>query len=337
MIVDTDQRPQTLVREGGPMRHGVVILPDATWAAAASRWQLAEQLGFDHAWTFDHLMWRWLREKPWFSTVPTLTAAAAATDRIRLGTLVATPNFRHPITFAKEIMTLDDISGGRVVCGLGAGAPGFDAEVFGEPSLAASDRRDRFLEFVELMDRLLRSKETSHRGRYYTACEARMHPGCVQQPRVPFAIAATGPAGMRLAARTAQAWITVGVSGSFEPRRFDQLVGVISDQVKRLEDACAAVGRDPASIDRIVVAGAEIGGVLESHDSFLEARGRFASIGFTDLVVFWPRPEFPFDAPADALYDIAPLLHDGPSAPRQIAGPARPQPPRVGNLGDGRI
>jgi alkanesulfonate monooxygenase SsuD/methylene tetrahydromethanopterin reductase-like flavin-dependent oxidoreductase (luciferase family) len=165
------------------MRHGVVILPERTWPQAAEMWRGAERLGFHHAWTFDHLMWRWLREANWFASLPTLTAAAAATSQIRLGTLVANPNLRHPVTFAKEIMTLDDISGGRVICGIGAGAEGFDAEVLGKPRLSPRERSARFAEFVELMDLLLRQEETTYNGRYYQSKAAHMHPGCVQRPR----------------------------------------------------------------------------------------------------------------------------------------------------------
>jgi alkanesulfonate monooxygenase SsuD/methylene tetrahydromethanopterin reductase-like flavin-dependent oxidoreductase (luciferase family) len=290
------------------MRHGVVILPETTWPAARERWCRAEHLGFDHAWTFDHLMWRWLRKSTWFSALPTLTAAAAVTSTIRLGTLVAGPNFRHPVTFAKEIMTLDDISGGRVVCGMGAGAQGFDSEVLGLPPLSGGSRAERFAEFVELMDLLLRQRETHYRGRHFHAEAAYLQPGCVQQPRVPFALAASGPKGMRLAARHAQAWVTVGVAGHFESARFDQGARLIRDQLGRLDDACAAVGRKPDSLDRIVVAGEQLGGVLESKAAFEEADGLFAELGFTDMVVFWPRKDFPFAGREDVLEDIAPLL-----------------------------
>jgi alkanesulfonate monooxygenase SsuD/methylene tetrahydromethanopterin reductase-like flavin-dependent oxidoreductase (luciferase family) len=90
------------------MPFGVLILPDDPWSVTRERWQSAERLGFDHAWTYDHLTWRSLRDGPWLATVPTLVAAALATSRIRLGTLVASPMFRHAVPFAKELMTLDD-------------------------------------------------------------------------------------------------------------------------------------------------------------------------------------------------------------------------------------
>src|SRR5688500_5804313 len=103
------------------MRIGVVILPDLRWPEARERWRRAEQLGLDHAWTYDHIAWGELRDAPWFGSVPLLAAVAASTDRIRIGTLVASPNFRHPVPFARELLALDDISGGRLTVGLGSG------------------------------------------------------------------------------------------------------------------------------------------------------------------------------------------------------------------------
>src|SRR5439155_14487839 len=103
------------------MRVGIVILPDLRWSQARDRWRLAEEYGFDHAWTYDHLGWRDLVDGPWFDAVPTLTAAATVTDRIGLGTWVASPNFRHPVHFARELTALDDISRGRLLIGAGAG------------------------------------------------------------------------------------------------------------------------------------------------------------------------------------------------------------------------
>ncbi len=89
------------------MRFGVVILPDRRWTEVVRLWRHVEELGFDHACSYDHLSWRSLRDEAWFGAVPTLAAAALATSRVRLGTLVASPNFRHPVPFAKELVTLD--------------------------------------------------------------------------------------------------------------------------------------------------------------------------------------------------------------------------------------
>src|ERR1700749_2935168 len=122
------------------MRIGIAILPDQRWSDSASRWRRADEYGFDHAWTYDHLGWRDLVDGPWFDAVPTLTAAATVTSTIRLGTFVGSPNFRHPVHFAREVTALDDISGGRLILGVGAGGAGFDAEVLGRPALTPRER-----------------------------------------------------------------------------------------------------------------------------------------------------------------------------------------------------
>src|SRR4051812_19470388 len=121
---------------------GVVLLPQERWSTQRERWLRAEEWGFDHAWTYDHLSWRTLVDEPWFATVPLLAAAAAVTERIGLGTFVASPNFRHPVPFGKDVLGLDDVSGGRFLLGLGAGGEGFDATVTGPaPTRAERTRR----------------------------------------------------------------------------------------------------------------------------------------------------------------------------------------------------
>ena len=279
------------------MRIGVVMLPELPWAEAAPRWRRAEQLGFDHAWTYDHLAWRGLRDSAWFGAIPTLTAAALVTERIRLGPLVASPTFRHPVPFAKELVTLDDVSRGRLTLGVGAGSSGgWDATMLGSPAWSLRERTDRFAEFVDLTDRLLRTGATSARGRFYRATEARTYPGCVQQPRVPFAIAATGPRGMRLAAQYAQTWVTTGDPHREDPADPVEGARIVARQSGRVDEACEAVGRDPASLRRLVLSGLHLDGGLASAAAFEETLGRYDAVGVTDFVVHWPRPTEPFAA-----------------------------------------
>lgn len=268
------------------MRLGVIILPEQRWAQARALWQRAEQLGFDHAWTYDHLAWRTLRDGPWFGAVPTLTAAALATSRIRLGTMVATPNFRHPVSFAKELITLDDVSEGRLTVGLGAGGRGWDATVFGEEPLPLPARASRFTEFVADLDELLREPEASFSGEFYTAVEARTYPGCVQQPRVPFVVAAYGPRAMRVAARHGQAWVTTNGTGTPGAESF---LPDAREQLARLREICADEGRDPAELDAYVVFGTGPERPYDSPEALADLMGRYAEAGYTDLVLHWPR------------------------------------------------
>src|SRR5699024_11198343 len=152
----------------GTVRIGIVILPEHRWWAAEPLWRMAEEYGFAHAWTYDHLGWRSLVDKPWFDSVPTLTAAATVTSTLRLGTMVTSPDFRLPLHSAREVTALDDISDGRFTIGLGAGGSGFDETVLGNTELGAQQRVDRFAEFIQLLDRILRQDSTDFAGEPFT-------------------------------------------------------------------------------------------------------------------------------------------------------------------------
>ncbi len=276
------------------MRVGVVILPEHSWPRARELWQRAEALGFDHAWTYDHLSWRDLRDGPWHAAVPTLAAAAVVTERMRLGTLVASPNFRHPVPFARELITLDDLSGGRFTLGIGAGGVGWDATVLGGEPWSRRERTERFEEFVTLSDLLLRQADTTFRGRYYAAHQARSAPGCAQAPRLPFAIAATGPRGMRLAVEHGQVWVTTGDPRRTDPAPVDEGVAVVGTQMAQLDEACAAAGRDPSTLGRLVLTGLTLDSGIGSPDQFADTLGRYEAVGVTDFVVHWPRANPPY-------------------------------------------
>lgn len=296
------------------MQIGVVILPDLRWPQALERWQEAEQRGFATAWTYDHLSWRSMRDDPWLGAVPLLAAVAATTSTLRLGTLVATPNFRHPMLFAKDMMTLDEISNGRVDLGLGAGSgSGYDAKALGLPPLSPGDRAARFEEFVDALDVMLREPATSYSGEFFTAVESRTYPGCTQQPRVPFTLAATGKRGLALAARHAQTWVTFGplAEGGSPEEWYDG----VRRQRERLDEQCAVIGRDPETVRRGALVGLESSWAQSSVAAWDDFVGRVEQIGFTDVVVHWPRPDDPaLPGPTPDVFDeIAGRLTKGGS------------------------
>jgi alkanesulfonate monooxygenase SsuD/methylene tetrahydromethanopterin reductase-like flavin-dependent oxidoreductase (luciferase family) len=275
------------------MRLGVVVLPELRWRQAREQWSRLDEWGFHSAWTYDHLAWRSLADSPWFATVPVLTAAALATTTIRLGTFVASPNFRHPVPFAKELMTLDDVSEGRFQLGVGAGGTDFDARVLGCEELTPRDRVDRFGEFVELLDRLLTSPTTSpttsYDGRWYTAREARMHPGCVQQPRLPFVVAANGPRAMQVVARHGQAWLTTGVTPPDDGEQ--RWWAALLEPVRRLDDTLLAAGREPGTVQRYLSVDASGAFGPSSVEHLRDVLGRAGELAFDEVVVHWPRPD----------------------------------------------
>ncbi|WP_410658133.1 LLM class flavin-dependent oxidoreductase [Amycolatopsis sp. lyj-112] len=289
------------------MRTGVMILPESRWSESVKRWSRADELGFDSGWTYDHLWWRSLRDLPWFSAFPFLTAAACATQRIRLGTLVTSPNFRHPVVTAKDAITLDDVSGGRFTLGIGAGAADAgDGAVIGQKTLSARDRAARFAEFTELTDKLLRQPVTDFRGRFFTVNEARNTPGCVQRPRLPLAIAAAGPKTLDLAARYGDAWVTIGPTEWTKTLSMEDGLAVVARQFDELRRACDRAGRDVDEIDRIFVPTPLSGcDPLESVGSYLRIAEAFAAIGMTHVVIHWPRPEGIYAGSMDTLHRIA--------------------------------
>jgi alkanesulfonate monooxygenase SsuD/methylene tetrahydromethanopterin reductase-like flavin-dependent oxidoreductase (luciferase family) len=221
--------------------------------------------------------------------VPLLAAAAVATERVRLGTLVASPNFRHPVPFAKELMTLDQLSAGRLEVGVGAGTEGPDARVLGEEPLSRTQRAERFAEWLSMLDRLLRDPVATIEGAWFRAVDAHQLPGCVQQPRVPFTVAATGPRALELAARYGSAWVTYGPFGADVGP--DEWFAAVADQSRRLTEALEQDGRMPTELRRTVLFGLEVRWPFESRERYLDTLGRLTELGVAEVGVHWPRPD----------------------------------------------
>ncbi|MER6525824.1 LLM class flavin-dependent oxidoreductase [Streptomyces sp. NPDC001508] len=283
-----------------------LILPDQAPAEFIARVRDAEQAGARTVWTYDHLSWRDLADGPWFGTVPLLAAAASATSTVRLGAQVATPNFRHPVPFAKEVMTLDHVAAGRLDLAIGAGAEDADARVLGRPPASRKERADRFEEWATLLATLLEQDRTDFRGSFYSADDARMIPGCVQRPRVPLTVAATGPRGMRLAALLGAAWVTYG------PYRRSpappQWLAAIAEQSTQLDTAIAEVapGRPIRRIAQVALDEARPFKDADTYRQFVED---VAAAGFDELTVHWPRTDGR-GVPAAAL-DMVVATHTG--------------------------
>jgi alkanesulfonate monooxygenase SsuD/methylene tetrahydromethanopterin reductase-like flavin-dependent oxidoreductase (luciferase family) len=260
------------------VRIGVLMLPTDPWPETVARARQLEDLGYHHIWTYDHLSWRRYRERDWHAAIPWLTGIAAATSRIRVGTMVSSPNFRHPVTLAKDAMTLDHVSGGRLTLGIGAGGIGFDATVLGGEVLPPGVRARRLGEFVEVVGGLLATPRFSYTGGFYTVDDARMIPGCVQRPRLPVAVAAGGRRTLETVARHADAWITEGP------------LPAVREQAALLDEHCARLDR---AVPRRIYLADEDERPLASVDAFVDYVGRLRAMGFTELVFHDPRPDDP--------------------------------------------
>ncbi|GAB4004307.1 LLM class flavin-dependent oxidoreductase [Nocardioides ultimimeridianus] len=264
-----------------------VLWPIHDWPTQRSHWERAEEMGFAGGWLYDHLAWR--GHTPWDDAYASLAAAAAVTSTIRLGTLVTSPNFRTPIPTASAIRTIDRISGGRLTVGIGAGgdSPTSDGLVLGR-EWTPRERSDRFAEYVAQLDALLGGTSVSVSGEHWSALEAPVGAGLVQQPRPPFWIAAGGPRGVRLAAHYGQGWVANPSSEAPYPE--------VRTQIERFEAACAEVGRDSRDVPRLLLTGFTEEPWLESVDAFEDLAGRYAELGITDIAIHWPRPDSDWDS-----------------------------------------
>jgi F420-dependent oxidoreductase-like protein len=256
------------------------------WSQILDEFQAAESLGFDHAWLVDHLVdTDGPPENGCLEGWTLLAAIAAKTSRIRLGVLVSSNTFRHPALLLKEAVTVDHVSGGRVILGLGTGWHEDEHRRYGIDLPAPGERVDRFEEAVDLITLLMRQERTTFEGRHYRLDDARLEPRPVQLPRIPILIAAHRPRMLRIAARYADQWDTfAAIPGTAT----EGVEADLAARIARLDEACREIGRDPAEIRRSTWATRE---VLRSPDAYLEFVRRHRALGFTDFTTVLPAPE----------------------------------------------
>lgn len=283
----------------GPMRHGIAILPEHPWREARPLWVEAEELGFDHAWTYDHVVWGGLPESRWFGAIPTLTAAATATSRIGLGVFVASPNYRHPAPFARDLQALADISDDRLLLGLGAGGDP-DSTLLGGPAPSPRDRVDRLQEFTELLDRVLRTDHVTATGRWFSTTDMRLRDEPIR-PRNPFLLAGNGPRSIDYAARTGDGWITTGPKAD----DIEAWFAGVATSVGHLEASLERAGRDRAEFPTYLSIDTSPVVSLSSTELYIEMVGRAGELGFSDVICHWPRDTAPYDGSLEVLHDIA--------------------------------
>jgi alkanesulfonate monooxygenase SsuD/methylene tetrahydromethanopterin reductase-like flavin-dependent oxidoreductase (luciferase family) len=287
------------------VRVGLVILPTDRWPEARRQWAWADGAGFATAWTYDHIRWGGMPDGPWQAAVPVLAAAAAVTSQVRLGTLVATPNFRHPVTLARDALALDDISGGRVDLGVGPGSEGFDASALGQEPWSAAHRMERFAEFLHVLAPIVGGDAAARhtaRTEHYASDEAPSTPGTVQGA-LPLTVAAGGLKGMRLVTRYAHQWVTIGPTGPVE-RTAGTILTAVRAQLHALGAACAETGRDPASIGKVLL-WMPVEPTIESAEQFEDLAAPYTELGFDQIVLHHPDQTGPFGGSVAAFEEIA--------------------------------
>ncbi len=207
------------------------------WPVILDLARRAEAGGADSVWVYDHLVFRLGGAATGIHEAWTLLSAiAAVTEHVELGTLVLATSFRNPALLAKMATTLDAISGGRLILGVGCGWHEPEYTAFGYPF---DHRVDRFAEAVEVLGPLLREGELTFAGTYYQAQDCVILPRG-PRPRIPLLVAAKGPRMLRLTVDHADAWNTAWFGAPD-----DRLAQRLAD----MRAVCADAGRDPASLE----------------------------------------------------------------------------------------
>ena len=283
-------------------RFQIEVLPDLAWEEFLRRFRHAEELGFDVATTADQFV-DWKNPSvPWFDVWTALAAVAQATERLRLAPCVAQIPMRDPATFARQVVTVDHISNGRVEAGLGLGLiadPGY--AMIGVPNWDNPERAQRFKEYIEIVDSMLSGSPTDYAGRYYTVESATVHKS-VQSPRPPITIAAMGPKMMRYAATYGDTWNTMSFGAGREALTVDATA-----LKTKMDRACDEVGRDPSTLRHSFLMfdanARESGGRLfywESVQRFADMAGEILDLGFDEIGVYYP-----IDAQRDVFERVA--------------------------------
>ncbi len=276
-----------------PMKVGV-ILPASEgdgdgetpgWPAIRSFALAAEDMGLDSVWMFDHFF----HKPPSGATEgvqeawTVVSAVAAVTHRVEIGTLVLCSSFRNPSLVAKMAATADEVSGGRLILGLGAGWHDPEYEAFDFPK---DHRVDRFEEALGIITPLLRGESVSVDGRYHSAREALLRPA--PKRHIPVLVASTGERMLRLTARYADAWNTAWYGAPDEQ---------LAEQLAALDGAIEAEGRDGRTLMRtvgmIVVdpdhaipdAEDEEASFSGSVDELARAIGEYETLGIDHLII----------------------------------------------------
>lgn len=232
-----------------------IILPEAEFdmAGETPHWRdykamahVAEQIGLDSIWFVDHLLYRnvesEIEQQGAWECWTMLTGLAAITERVELGSLVTPTSFRNPAVFAKQIDAVEEISGGRVILGLGAGWNEPEYNAFG---LFFDRRVSRFEEAFTIIRSLLRDGEIDFEGTYYSARDCELCPRGPRPEGPPLMIGSKGKRMLRISLPHVQMW-------NKWLCREESAASQVPELREIVDTACAGVDRDPAEIERSV-------------------------------------------------------------------------------------
>lgn len=311
------------------LRIGAVFFPAGSAAEVAAQWREGEALRLCHGWTYDHHRWSGSRSEAgfWPAAVPMLALACLATTRMTVGTLVSPPTRRTPADAAHTAATLNRLSGGRFVLGLGAGVPGPDEQLTGQSVASGADRQRRFAEYVDLTVPLLRGQHVDVAGAFYRATGSL--PAAVAGAGPQVAVAGHTATAADLAARWADLWVSNGPA----PFRHDG-ADLDLDQVRRVcrrvEESCERIGRPPRTLRRLFVLVPRRASRLADSGYVTDLAHELHSAGYTELVYPFPCAGTPYLASMVALTALVDAFPAGEMG--DCASPRSSRTPPGGHL-----
>lgn len=288
-------------KPSGAIRFGVQTAPQhVTYQQIADIWKLADELGYDSAFTFDHFM-------PIFSDPngscfegwSLLAALAAQTRRVKVGVLVTGNIYRYPIVVAKMAATVDHVSNGRLILGMGAGWYELESTAYGMPFYTVGGRAHRLGEALQVMKLLFTQERSTFAGKYYQLVDAPFEPKTVQRPHPPILVGGVGPKLLQpIVARYADIWNFFA----------DPDVAKTKALCEQFDGVCRQVGRDPAQIEKSAGIRAQL---LDGPPKEVRARLQaLVDIGVRHFIISLPQPYEPSLVRSFAK-DVMPAFHAG--------------------------
>ena len=273
------------------VRFGVLTIQNLPWKKEIELWKLIEKLGFDSVWIADYFTDPVNPTGHWFESWTLLASLAVVTEKIRIGTLVTSIPLRNPAIVARQALTIDHISNGRLELGLGTGVPGNIDPVYnmiGIEDWGGKERVNRFKEQIEMIDMLLRQSISSYKGKFYKLNEATMNPPTIQKPRPPLTIAAMGSSMLKIAAQYADTWNTHGATEWNTP--VEKIINNVRMRAALIEKYCEEIGRDPETLDRSLLFYSRFGrNIINSKESFQKIIQKYKEeIGINEFILYFP-------------------------------------------------
>jgi alkanesulfonate monooxygenase SsuD/methylene tetrahydromethanopterin reductase-like flavin-dependent oxidoreductase (luciferase family) len=274
------------------LNFGVLPWHSRPWQELVSIGKEIEKLGFDSIMLGDHFVNYNMPKEPLFESWTILAGLALVTERIRIGTLVSTISLRHPAMLARQALTVDHMSNGRLILGIGAGAPSSEGEIvytmIGIPDWSGSERVAHFKEQVEIIDRLLREQVVSYSGQHYNLQDAKMFPPPIQQPRPPLTLGGIKRKMLAITAQYADIWSSFGGIKLSPTEMFES----ISKQCNIIDSCCEEINRNPNTLKRsILIYGLEARDLYESEGNFLKFFEKYNELGFTEFIMHYPHSD----------------------------------------------